>query len=98
MATDRALQSAAAAGLTPQGTRGVLAVLARRRLVKVHGLGRAQLYELNTAHPLALSLASLFQDEQSRWDVLMSAIPGVLALPSLIAALRQLSRFKRQSP
>lgn len=66
------------AGLTPQGTRGVLDVLARHRLVKAHGSGRAQLYELNTAHPLASSLATLFQDEQSRWDGLMSAIREVL--------------------
>lgn len=67
------------AGLTPQGTRGVLDVLARQRLVKAHGSGRAQLYELNAAHPLASSLAALFQHEQSRWDALMSAIRDVLA-------------------
>lgn len=83
LATNRAPQSApqlaAAAGLTPQGTRGVLDVLARQRLVKAHGSGRAQLYELNTAHPLALSLATLFQHELSRWDALMSAIRDVLA-------------------
>ena len=83
LATDRAPQSApqlaATAGLTPQGTRGVLDVLARQRLVKAHGSGRTQLYELNTAHPLALSLAALFQHEQSRWDALMSAIRDVLA-------------------
>lgn len=74
-----ASQLAAAAGLTPQGTRGVLDVLARQRLVKAHGSGRTQLYELNTAHPLALSLAALFQHEQSRWDALMSAIRDALA-------------------
>ena len=83
LATDRAPQSApqlaATAGLTPQGTRGVLDVLARHRLVKAHGSGRTQLYEMNTAHPLAASLAALFQHEQSRWDALMSAIREVLA-------------------
>lgn len=83
LATDSAPQSApqlaTTAGLTPQGTRGVLDVLARRRLVKAHGSGRTQLYQLNTAHPLASSLAALFQHEQSRWDALMSAIRDVLA-------------------
>lgn len=83
LATGRAPQSApqlaAAAGLTPQGTRGVLDVLTRQRLVKAYGSGRTQLYELNTTHPLALSLAALFQHEQSRWDGLMSAIRDVLA-------------------
>ena len=71
-------QLAAGAGLTPQGTRGVLDVLARQRLVKVHGAGRTQLYELNTAHPLASSLAALFRDEQVRWDALMDSIRDVL--------------------
>ncbi len=71
-------QLAAAAGLTPQGTRGVLDVLARQRLVKVLGSGRTQLYELNAAHPLASSLAALFHDEQGRWDALMSSIRDVL--------------------
>ena len=62
LASDRVPQSApqlaAAAGLTPQGTRGVLDVLARQRLVKIHGSGRTQLYELNAAHPLASPLAA----------------------------------------
>ncbi len=73
LASDRVPQSApqlaAAAGLTPQGTRGVLDVLARQRLVKIHGSGRTQLYELNAAHPLASSLAALFHDEQSDVDI-----------------------------
>lgn len=82
LASDRAPQSApqlaAAAGLTPQGTRGVLDVLARQRLITAHGSGRTRLYELNAAHPLASSLAALFHDEQDRWDVLMSSIRDVL--------------------
>lgn len=65
LASNRVLQSApqlaAAAGLTSQGTRGVLHVLARQRLVKVHGSGRTQLHELAAAHPLASSLAALFR-------------------------------------
>ena len=77
-APQSAPQLAATAGLTPQGTRGVLDGLVRQRLVKAHGSGRAQLYELNAAHPLASSLASLFQDEQRRWDGLLSSIREVL--------------------
>ena len=82
LAADRAPQSAphlaATAGLTPQGARGVLDALARQRVVKAHGSGRTQLYQLEAAHPLASSLALLFQDEQRRWDELMTSIREVL--------------------
>ena len=86
LASDRAPQSApqsapqlaATAGLTPQGTRGVLEVLAPLWLVKAHGSERTQLHELNAAHPLAPSLAALFPDEQRRWDGLMGSICEVL--------------------
>lgn len=76
-------QLAAAAGLTPQGSRGVLA---RQRLVKAHGSGRTQLYELNTAHPLASSLAALFHVEQKRWDALISSIRDVLDRHGTVSA------------
>jgi len=82
LAADRAPQSApqlaAAAGITPQGARGVLDALVRQRLVKAHGSGRTQLYVLNAAHPLASSLAQLFHDEQRRWDGLLTSIREVL--------------------
>ena len=64
----------ASAGLTPQGARRVLDALSRQRAVTVHGSGRTQLYELNAAHPLALSLTALFQDEQGRWDSLRRSL------------------------
>lgn len=90
LATDRAPQSApqlaAAAGLTPQGTRGVLDVLAGQRLVKAHGSGRTRLYELNPAHPLASSLAALFLDEQDRWDALLNSIRDVFGRHSAVSA------------
>lgn len=90
LALDKAPQSApqlaAAAGLTPQGTRGVLDVLVRQRLVKAHGSGRTQLYELKAAHPLASSLAALFRDEQGRWDALMSSIRDVLDRHGAVSA------------
>lgn len=90
LATDRAPQSApqlaAAAGLTPQGTRGVLDVLSRQRLVKAHGSGRTQLYELNPSHPLASPLAALFQDEQDRWKALLDSICEVLDRHDAVSA------------
>lgn len=85
LSADRALQSApqlaTAAGLTPQGARQVLDVLVRQRVVSAHGSGRALLYTLNAAHPLAAALASLFRDEQHRWDVLLESIRAVLERP-----------------
>jgi predicted nucleotidyltransferase len=90
LATDSAPQSApqlaATAGLTPQGTRGVLEAMSRQRLVKVHGAGRTQLYELNTGHPLAPSLAALFGAEQRRWDALMDSIREVLGRHTAVKA------------
>ena len=82
LVADRALQSApqlaAMAGLTPQGARGVLDVLTRQRLVKVYGSGRALLDELNASHPQALSLSALFQQEQARWERLVTSIRELL--------------------
>lgn len=82
LATEGAPQSAPrlaeVAGLTPQGTRGVLDFLVRQRLVKAHGSGRTQLYELSAAHPLASSLAALFRDEQERWSRILASIREVL--------------------
>jgi len=66
------------AGLTPPGTRLVLDALARQRLVKVHGSGRAQLYALNPSHPFADALAALFREEQQRWEALLVSIREVL--------------------
>lgn len=90
LTTDKAPQSApqlaSAAGLTPQGTRGVLNVLVRQRLVKAHGSGRTQLYELDAAHPLASSLAALFSDELGRWDALIGSIRDVLDRHDAVSA------------
>lgn len=71
-------QLAAAAGLTPQGTRLVLDVLVRQRLVTALGSSRALLFALDASHPLALSLVSLFEDERRRWDGLLTSIREVL--------------------
>jgi predicted nucleotidyltransferase len=90
LATSRVPQSApqlaSLAGLTPQGTRGVLDVLVRQRLVKVHGSGRTRLYELDADHPLASSLAALFEAEQGRWDALTRSIRAVLDRHGAVSA------------
>ncbi|MBI5334754.1 MAG: nucleotidyltransferase domain-containing protein [Burkholderiales bacterium] len=72
-------QLAQASGLTPPGVRLVLDALARQHLAVAHGAGRAQLHELNRAHPLAGALAALFGEEQQRWDALLDAIRQALA-------------------
>jgi predicted nucleotidyltransferase len=71
-------QLAQLTGLTPQGARLVLTTLAGQQLVKVHGSGRAQLYALNQSHPFASALVALFQEEQQRWEQLLTAIRETL--------------------
>lgn len=60
--------------------------MTRQRLVRAHGSGRVQLYELNTDHPLATSLAALFRAEYRRWDGLMGSIREVLERHDVNAA------------
>jgi len=83
LVTDRSPQSAPQlarlTGLSPQGVRLVLDTLARQQLVKVHGSGRAQLYALNESHPFASALVALFQEEQQRWERLLTTIREMLA-------------------
>ena len=78
LVADRSPQSASflsnRSGLTPQGTRLVLAILMDQQLVKAHGTGRAKLYELVASHPFADVLVALFQTEQQRWDRLLESI------------------------
>lgn len=72
-------QLARLSGLTPQGVRLVLDNLGQQQLVQVLGSGRAQLYALNEAHPFASALVALFQEEQRRFELLLSAIREALA-------------------
>lgn len=72
-------QLARLSGLSPQGVRLVLDTLSRQQLVKVHGSGRAQLYVLNESHPFASALVALFQEEQQRWERLLTTIRERLA-------------------
>lgn len=57
--------------MTPQGVRLALNALVGQQVISVLGQGRATLYELDIRHPLALSLKTLFADEQSQWENLM---------------------------
>ena len=70
---------AQAAGLSPRGARLVLESLQDQQIVKVHGSGRAQLYVLNEAHPLADPLSALFEQEQRRWEGLLATLRAKLA-------------------
>jgi len=83
LVADRSPQSAPQlarlAGLSPQGVRLVLDALARQQLVKVHGSGRTLLYALNESHPFASALVALFEQEQQRWERLLSTIREMLA-------------------
>ncbi len=82
LVADRSPQSAPhlarSAGLSPQGVRLILETLARQQVVKVHGTGRAQLYVLNESHPFASALVTLFEEEQQRWERLLSTIRETL--------------------
>lgn len=82
LVADRAPQSAPhlarLSGLSPQGVRLVLDTLARQQVVKVHGSGRAQLYALNESHPFASALVTLFEEEQQRWERLLSTLRETL--------------------
>jgi len=77
-----ATQIAAEAGLTPQGTRLVLDVLAAQGIVAVQGSARTQLFELATVHPFRQPLLALFQAERAAWE-------------DLVARLRE--RFKKHA-
>ena len=83
LVSDRAPQSAPqlarVSGLTSHGARLVLDTLARQQLVIVHGSGRTQLYGLNPSHPFTVALTGLFQEEQQRWDALLTSIRDTLA-------------------
>jgi predicted nucleotidyltransferase len=64
-------QLAQETSMTPQGVRLALNALVGQQVISVLGQGRATLYELDIRHPLALSLKTLFADEQSQWENLM---------------------------
>jgi hypothetical protein len=62
-----AAQIARDTGLSPRGARVVLEGLLAQRIVAVFGQSRAQVYALETSHPMASSLVTLFQSERDRW-------------------------------
>jgi predicted nucleotidyltransferase len=66
------------AGLSPQGARLVLDTLVRQQLVAVYGSGRAQVYVLSDSHPFSAAVATLFQEEEKRWERLLATVREVL--------------------
>jgi predicted nucleotidyltransferase len=69
-----ATQIASASGLTPQGTRLVLDVLAAQGIVTVKGSARTQLFELATVHPFRHPILELFAAERAIWEDLVARL------------------------
>ena len=90
-------QLAAEAGLTPQGTRMVLAALAAHRLVQTFGAGRARLYAIEPSHPLAAALAELFRQEAVRWERLLQALRALMNRHKVVKAAWCRGRAPSQS-
>lgn len=67
-------QIASAAGLTPQGARLVLDVLAALGIVTVKGSARTQLFELTGVHPFRRPILELFQTERAIWEDLVARL------------------------
>jgi predicted nucleotidyltransferase len=69
-----ATQIASAAGLTPQGARLVLDVLASQSIVSVKGSARTQLFELAAIHPFRDPILALFKAEAATWEDLVARL------------------------
>ena len=69
-----ATQIASAAGLTPQGARLVLDVLAAQGIVAAKGSARTQLFELASVHPFRHPILELFQAERVAWEDLVARL------------------------
>ena len=67
-------QIASAAGLTPQGARLVLDVLAAQRIVVAKGSARTRLFELASLHPFRHPLLHLFKAESAAWEDLVARL------------------------
>ena len=69
-----ATQIASAAGLTPQGARLVLDVLAAQGIVAIKGSARTQLFELAAVHPFRHPIFELFKAERAVWEDLVARL------------------------
>lgn len=72
-----ASQLAQDTGLTPQGVRLTLSSLAGQQIVTLLGSSRSQLFEINTRHPLAPALKSLFIEERCHWELIMQTLQTI---------------------
>lgn len=69
-----ATQIASASGLTPQGARLVLDVLAAQGIVTAKGSARTQLFELAAVHPFRHPILKLFKAESDVWEDLVARL------------------------
>jgi predicted nucleotidyltransferase len=72
-------QVARDSGLTPQGTRGVIASLLDQQIVVALGQSRAQLFAINSQHPLFDVVSALFGAERQRWKRIIEAVRDTLS-------------------
>ena len=72
------MQIAPEAGLTSQGTRLVLEVLAAQGIVTVKGSARTELFELAAVHPIRSAVVSLFAVEQAGWEASVAQLRELL--------------------
>jgi predicted nucleotidyltransferase len=61
-------------GLAQSSVREALIALRSKRIVESAGSGRAQLFRLSRDHPLAVSVAQLFEAEETRFEAVLSSV------------------------
>lgn len=79
-------QLARDAAMSVVGVRASLAGLVAQGIVSVFGQGRAQLYDLNSAHPFSEPLKVLFAEELMRWEALWRELRDALKRCSGVTA------------
>lgn len=71
-------QLARDSGLTPRGTRQTLDNLSTKKIVKIFGQSRSQVFSVDFQNPLAKGLKELFSSEQARWEELLKELREML--------------------
>lgn len=80
-------QIAADARMTARGVRLVLESLLAQGVLKVFGQPRAQVYGLDSSHPMVPALLALFEHERNRWESLVAGLKrGLAAMQDVRAA------------
>lgn len=71
--------------MSPNGARKILYHLERAGIVLGLGASHVRIFSLDVAHPLGKALVALFEAEKSRFEVALSCIRDVTALPEIAA-------------